>query len=324
VDGVIQTNLTFRGPATSLTGVFPGLTLNKTHTVTIALTDNNGRSASITVNFDTFNPGSYTFEAEDFDYGGGHFFDNPQSGAYAGRSASSNIDYSSVNSGQGNHAYRPNPPGLETEGATDRPRLAFNPGLQDYDVGFNSSGNWGNYTRTFPAGTYNIYLRAADAIGASGDSASMSLVTGGQTTTNQTTSELGTFSVPSTGDWQTYTWVPLKDSGGNLVQITNMGAVETLRMTTDNGNYNANFYILIPAYTPPASTTLTFSFGTGNGNLSIFFPTQPGYNYQLEFKTNLTDAVWIPLGNTTIGDGTTQSAKDVTGNASRFYRLQIQ
>jgi hypothetical protein len=116
----------------------------------------------------------------------------------------------------------------------------------------------------------------------------------------------------------------VKSSSGNLVQITNNGAIKTLRVTTDNGNYNANFYILIPAYTPPASTTLTVSYGTGNGNLSIFFPTQPGYNYQLEFKTNLTDAVWIPLGNTTIGDGTTQSAKDGIGNARRFYRVRIQ
>jgi autotransporter-associated beta strand protein len=324
VDGIIQTNLTFSGPATSLNGVFPGLTLNKTHTVTIALTDNNGRSASTTVNFDTFNPNSYTFEAEDFDYGGGHFFDNPQSGAYAGLSASSNIDYYSVNSGQGGHAYRPNPPGLETEGCTDQPRLASSPGLQDYDVGFNSGGNWGNYTRTFPAGTYNIYMRGADGISGVSDSASMSVVTRGQATTNQTTTELGTFSVPATGNWQVYTWVPLKSGGGSPVQITNSGSVKTLRVTTDNGNYNANLYILIPAYTPPASTTLTVSYGTGNGNLSIFYPTQPGYNYQLEFKTNLTDAVWIPLGNTTIGDGTTQSAIDVIGNASRFYRLQIQ
>jgi hypothetical protein len=307
-----------------LNGVFPGLTLNKTHTATIALTDNNGRSASTTVNFDTFNPNSYTFEAEDFDYGGGQFFDNPQHGAYAGLSAVDGIDFHSVNPGQGNAAYRPNSPGLETENCTDQPRLTFSPSLQDYDVGFNSGGNWGNYMRTFPAGTYNIYMRGANGISGVSDSASLSVVTSGQATTNQTTTKLGTFSVPATGNWQVYTWVPLKSGGGSLVQITNSGSAKTLRVTTDNGSYNANFYILIPAYTPPASTTLTVSYGTGNGNLSIFFPTQPGYNYQLEFKTNLTDAVWIPLGNTTIGDGTTQSVKDAVGNNSRFYRMQIQ
>ncbi len=302
--------------------IFPGLTINTTHTATIVLTDNNGRAASTAVSFDTFDPNSYTFEAEDFNYGGGLFFDNPQHGAYAGLGSVDGIDYHSVNPGQGNAAYRPNPPGLETEVCTDRPRLTFSPGLQDYDVGFNSGGNWGNYTRTFPAGTYYLYMRGADGIGAAGDSASLSVVTGGPTTTNQTSTKLGTFSVPSTGDWQVYTWVLLKDSGGNPVQITNNGSVKTLRVTTDNGNYNANFYALIPVYTPPTSMTLGIS--SSSGNLSISFPTQPGYGYQAEYKTNLTDAVWLPLDNAIPGDGTVQSVHDMLGGGSRFYRVQIQ
>jgi hypothetical protein len=324
VDGIVQTNLAFNGPATSHNVTFPGLTLNKVHAVTIAMIDDNGRAASTSVNFDTFDPNSYTFEAEDFDYNSGQFFDNPQHGAYAGRSAIDEIDYHSMNSGQGAHDYRPNPPGLETEGCTDRPRLVYSPGLQDYDVGFNSGGNWGNYTRTFPSGTYNIYLRGSDGIGASGDSASLSLVTGGRMSTDQTTVKLGTFSVPSTGDWQTYAWVPLKDSGGNLVGITNSGTVETMRVTTDNGNYNANFYILIPVYLSPARMALTVSTDSGNSNLGIFFSTQPGYNYQLEYTTNLMDAVWIPLGNPTAGDGTIQSVNEVIDNGSRFYRVRVQ
>jgi hypothetical protein len=149
------------------------------------------------------------------------------------------------------------------------------------------------------------------------------VVTSGQTTTNQTTARLGTFSIPSTGDWQVYTWVPLKDNGGNLIQVTNSGSVKTLRVTTDNGNYNANFYTLIPAYTPPASMALTAT-STGGGNMSVSFPTQPGYGYQVQYKTNLSDAVWLPLGGTIAGNGSAQSVNDVTGNGSRFYRVQIQ
>jgi len=114
----------------------------------------------------------------------------------------------------------------------------------------------------------------------------------------------------------------LKDSGGNLVQINNDGSVKTLRVTTDNGNYNANFYILIPVYTPPASMLLMVS--TSSGNMSISFPTQPGYGYQVEYKTNLMDAAWILLGNAIFGDGTIQSVNDVTGEGSRFYRVRIQ
>jgi hypothetical protein len=322
VDGNIQTNLSFSGPATSLNGVFPGLTLNKAHTATVALTDNSGRFVSTTVNFDTFNPTPYTFEAEDYDYSGGLFFDNPQQDAYAGLGAVDGIDYHSVNPGQGNEAYRPNPPGLETEQCSDRPREATDPGLQDYDVGFNSTGNWGNYTRTFPPGTYNIYLRGSDGGGSSADSASLSVVTNGWKTTNQTLVKLGTFAVPATGDWQIYTWVPLKDGNGHLVQLTNDGSIKTLRVSTDNGNYNANVYALIPAYTMPASMALATS--ASGGSLAISFPTQPGYSYQVEYTTNLTDAVWIPLGTATVGNGSIQSVPSAIGVGSRFYRVQIQ
>jgi hypothetical protein len=227
-----------------------------------------------------------------------------------------------VNPGQGNAAYRPNPPGLETEICSDRPRQVTDPGLQDYDVGFNSSGNWGNYTRTFPAGTYNIYLRGSDGGGASSDSASLSAVANGWKTTNQTLVKLGTFAVPATGDWQIYTWVPLKDGNGHLVQLTNDGSVKTLRVGTDNGSYNANFYALIPAYTAPASMALATS--ASGGSLAISFPTQPGYSYQVEYTTNLTDAVWVPLGSATVGNGSIQSVVNPIGLGSRFYRVQIQ
>ncbi len=322
VDGVVRTNLAITGPATSRNVIFPGLTLNKPHTVTIAMTDNNGRAVSTTVNFDTFDPSSYTFEAEDFNHGGGQFFDNPQQGAYSGLGGIDGIDYHSVNPGQGNQAYRPNPSGLETEGCTDRPRQASNPGMQDYNVGYNSGGNWGNYTRTFPAGNYNIYLRGANGINGVTDSASLWAVTSGSTTSSQTTTKLGMFSVPATGDWQLYTWVPLKDNGGNLVQVANDGSMKTFRVTTDNGNYNANFYILIPAYTPPVSPALAVS--SSGGNMNISFQTQPGYGYQVEYKTNLTDAVWILLGSAIIGDGTSHSVGDAIGGGSRFYRVRSQ
>jgi autotransporter-associated beta strand protein len=321
VDGATPTNVTIAGTANSRSGFFPGLTLNHTHTAIIQATDNSARSVTATVNFDTFDPNSYTFEAEDFDYGGGRFFNNPQSGAYVNLAGVEGIDLHCVNPGQGNDAYRPNPPGLETEGATDGPRQAVDPGLVDYDVGFSSGGNWGNYTRTFPAGTFNVYLRGADGVGAVNDGASLSLVTGGLGTTNQTTQRLGTFSVPATGGWQTYTWVPLKDTSGNLVALTNSGAVETLRVTTDNGSYNANFYLLEPVYTPPPGVPLAATNGTDA--LLLSFPTLPGYSYQVQYKTNLTDATWLPLGSAVSGNGSPQTLAE-PGAATRFYRLLIQ
>ncbi|MEJ0090950.1 MAG: lamin tail domain-containing protein [Limisphaerales bacterium] len=233
------------GTSTSRTVSAP-LSSNIVYTAIINVTGLNSQSVSSTRTFDTITP-AYTFEAEDFDYGSGQFFNNPQTNRYAGLNVTYGIDAQNGDFGSGGNSYRPN--GLNTEGAGDIPRAAYNgTGKTDYDVGWNNggSGNWGNYTRTFPVGTYNIYMRGSDGNGSVADSASMSVVTSGLGTSTQTTSLLGTFSVPSFGDWQIYSWVPLKDANGNLATFTG-GAVKALRVTTDNGNYNANFYLLLPA-----------------------------------------------------------------------------
>jgi hypothetical protein len=195
--------------------------------------------------------------------------------------------------------------------------------LQDYDVGFNNNGDWGNYTRTFPAGAFYIYMRAASPNGnpATTDAASMSLVTSGRGATTQKTTKLGTFTIPNTGDWQTYAWVPLKDASGNLVRFTG-GSVETLRVTTDNGGYNANFYELVTTNTAVGSVTLAASV---NGeNIVISLATQVGLTYQVEYKSDLSDASWTPLGNAISGNGAVQTINDKLSVNSRFYRVLIQ
>jgi regulation of enolase protein 1 (concanavalin A-like superfamily) len=242
--------LNVSGSTTSRTVSAP-LASNVTYTAVMNVTNSGGQSASATVSFDTINP-AYTFEAEDFDYASAGnsrlFFDNPQINAYRNLNASEGVDAHNNNFGSGGNAYRPS--GLNTEVVGDKPRSAYTTGQQDYDVGWNDggSGKWGNYSRTFPAGAYNIYMRAANpnSSGVTSGAAGMSLVTNGWGTANQMTTDLGTFSIPGTGNWQAYTWVPLLDANGNLAQFTG-GGVKTLRVTTLNGGYNANCYLLIPA-----------------------------------------------------------------------------
>jgi autotransporter-associated beta strand protein len=248
------TNLLGRGYATNLTSAnglavsgssttkSAGLPLaaNALYTATILATDANGNKATNTIAFDTIEP-AYTIEAEDFDYNSGNYIDNPQTNAYAGLIGAAGIDFSNGISGQGGASYRPQ--GLETENASDLPRLSYNGGLQDYDLGFANTGNWGNYTRAFPEGVYNIYMRAASPNGPTIDSASMFMVTSGQGASGQATTKLGTFSVPNTGNWQSYVWVPLKTNGAAFATLAG-GSVETLRAVTDNGGYNVNFYML--------------------------------------------------------------------------------
>ena len=59
-------------------------------------------------------------------------------------------------------------------------------------------------------------------------------------------------------------------------------------------------------------------------NISVSFPTQPGFNYQLLYKSNLTDSAWTPVGNLVGGNGAVESVDVPTGDVNGFYRVQIQ
>src|SRR5207248_11436858 len=106
LDGAVLSGLQFSGSASTSWNVsYLGLTPNTNHTVQINVTDSNGNTAASTVTFDTFKPGYFTWEAEDYDYNGGQFFDNPQVDAYTNVSAIADVDFHDVNTG-GNYLYR--------------------------------------------------------------------------------------------------------------------------------------------------------------------------------------------------------------------------
>ena len=66
--------------------------------------------------------------------------------------------------------------------------------------------------------------------------------------------------------------------------------------------------------------TVTVSLASGSIHLS--FATQNGSNYTIQYKTNLTDAVWQTL-STVGGNGSAQIVADPANQKSRFYRLYV-
>jgi hypothetical protein len=290
-----SSGLTISGVPTSLNVSFT-ITSNTTYKAFMQITDANGNPAVTNITFDTVNPNYYTFEAEDFNYGSGDFFDNPQTNAYYGLDGVEGTDFYLPGTQSTSGYIRA---GLNTEPCGDVPRAAFHNTLNyygepsaDYDVGNTAGGQWGNYTRTYPAGVYNVFIRASDGNGGSSDSCSLDLVTSDPTQPNQTFTKLGNFSVPTTGGWQTYTWVPLIDAGGNVGRFNATGSPITLRMTVDNGNFNGNYFMLVPAdlsvkilpfvtgfqpdgtsalfqYTNQATFTVNSSAGTATSNVVV-------------------------------------------------------
>ena len=254
--------LTISGdPTTSLNGSML-LATDTVYSIFIQATDSNGVPSSTTVKFDTVNPNYYTFEAEDYNYHNGQYFDNRQTNAYYDYSvpggtgafdAASGIDASYLSGGGGHADNRLG--GLSTEGAGDLKRPQFQvvdprtgANYRDFDCGNTAGLNWGNYTRTFPAGIYNIYARAADGGNSGTDSGSIGVVTGDPTSTLQTNNVLGTYAVAATGGWQTYGWWPVKNNGV-AVQWTATGSPMTLRATIDGGSCNDNYSMLVPVDT---------------------------------------------------------------------------
>ena len=142
-------------------------------------------------------------------------------------------------------------------------------------------------------------------------------VTGGWGTTNQTTNFLGTFSVANTG-WESYNYVPLKDNAGNLATLSFSGSTNTLRLArpaSATADCNANFLMLVPVFAVNATES--------GSNAVLSFPSQSGFNFQVQYKTNLQDATWNSTTNLP-GDNTVKSIADPVLSTARFYRIVEQ
>src|SRR6201999_2206319 len=157
------------------------------------------------------------------------FHDNPQEGAYNGAGSVAGIDNLQADLNASPFLYRQNSnPNYapSTTQAGDAARDQFSGGT-DYNIGFFGHGSWANYTRHYPAGTYNVIRRFAQGNGATEDT--LSILTSGYSTSNQVTTALGSFPIPANG-WGTWEWSTLVDANGNPVKVTLDGSQTTLQL----------------------------------------------------------------------------------------------
>lgn len=260
----VSSSLSIAGSGTTNVAVsYAGLQTNKVYSAVINVTDTESLSSVRNLNFDTYAP-SFLWEAEDYDYSSGQFLNSPilsstpATGSYFGVSGVEGVDFHDW-SADGVHAYRSSD-GMATAVSSDTPRQNFvSAGVSDYIVGwfdgggFSSADNlglsgyqseeWVNYTRTFPAGVYNIYARITSGNGGNA-TVPVDRVTSGQGTSSQTTTNIGAFRFPAIG-WDSYSYVPLADKYGNAVPVA-LTNTETLRVLAGSGA-NLNFFMLVPA-----------------------------------------------------------------------------
>jgi hypothetical protein len=283
---------------------------NNVYTAVIAVTNASNVGVTRTVKFDTMNSANFYVKGNDFDFSGGQW-DTVGNGLvplayYQVNTAISNIDYSSPPSG-GQYQFRN--PGLAQELTADAQLPGFLAG-GDYDIGYFNTGDWGNYTRNYPAGKYLAYGRLA---GGNGNlTAYLDEVTSGGGTTNQTTRRLGTWRA-NTGGWQSWAWVPLTDGGFSSPVIVDVGGTNTLRVTS-GGSVNFNYFMLVPV------SGFTISAARSGNSVVISFPTQVGLNYRVFYRPKVDGGNWTLLA-TVAGDGTVKSVNDPATSSTRFYKV---
>jgi hypothetical protein len=272
LNGVLQTgaNWTVIGSGTASNQVVLNAPLqgNQVYNGTIIATDAVGNSSTNTFSFNTWLP-SYNniyIEASDYNYGGGQYINNalylngstPQpAGSYVqpnqdyalvGGEAEQGIDYFiNTNTDTGaNNVYRSGDlAGVENATDIDHNNFANN-GFQPYDLDYNESGQWEDYTRELSNNvTYAVYARMA-AFGANPTMSLERMAAPAVSSVSQPGAVLGTFVAPQTGGTQTYTFVPLHDFFSNPVLI-NFGGTNTFRITDIGGNgaYNVGYLLLV-------------------------------------------------------------------------------
>jgi hypothetical protein len=277
------------------------------YTAVISVTNASGVGVSRTVKFDTIDPNNFVVQAEDFDFDGGQY-DTTYNGllpnGYIGiNSAINGVDYSHTPGGSDPFLYRT---GLPTQQITTDTLL---PGYSvDYNVGYFNGGDWGNYTRDYPAGTYFVYGRLAGY----SQTVYLDKVVSGVGTTNQVTQRLGYWKSNPNG-WNNYMWVPLTDSGGAAPVPVTLGGVSTLRLTT-GGNCNPNYFMLIPA------AGINLSVATAGSQVMLSFPSQIGQTYRVFSRNDLSSGSWTLL-STVPGDGTVKSVSDPIGAGQKYYTV---
>ena len=258
----VNTGLKVTTIGSSMTATLGGLVANQSYVAILKAEDAEGLSISSTLYLDTFDPGSFVVEVEDYNFGGGQFIDRAvpvAEGSAAANSYSAQIGVQGVDLNETRVAPR-NSPYRESDSAWqqrsfDLPRLKYrnagggDSGVYDYDITEIAKDEFMNYTRTFPAGTYEVYLRESLANVAQAE-VLLERVVGPASQEAQKTLVLGSFLGTSSG-FQ-YRNVPLTDGLGKQRVLVNFSGLDTLRlrqMTTQPGDgiIAQNYLVFIPS-----------------------------------------------------------------------------
>jgi len=275
--------LIITGTDTNATVTYNGLATNVPYSATLSASNSIG-VGTITFGFDTFSHAASVFiEAEDYNFSdgdcgdpsnpldgivGGMHQDNPAPGYYSGHIGILDTDYHDLSTTRDlatTNAYRLCDY-VGTKVTSDALHAPFTSGgFPDYDVWQIQTTEWLNYTRTFPSGNYNVYLRAASTANVSFE---LDKVSGDLTSpsSSQTASAVGNFNIANTGG--AYRYIPLTDALGSNAVVNFAGCEAAVRLTALNAanNVQLNYFVFVPVKVslPPSLSTVNTGIGATN------------------------------------------------------------
>jgi len=254
--------LTVSGSGGNRSASFSKLEANKNYTAVFEVTDAGGLTTRERLDFDTFTSSVLVIESEDYNFGGA-FIDKPvpiaegggpQSDAYANQVGVQGVDFNDTRTAaRMQDAPWRNQDAVRMERTLDLVRAQYGAAggaaaeVYDYAIGDIDSGEWLNYTRTIPPGSYEVYLRQALINMEAGESV-LEQVTSDPTLPDQTVKTLGSFLGTLTGF--TFRNTPLTDGSGNKT-VVRFNGVTTLRVRqvtadTESKQRRQNYLALVP------------------------------------------------------------------------------
>jgi hypothetical protein len=302
----VSSNLAISGSSSNKTVSYKGLQSNMNYNASISVMDVSNLSASASTYFQTtwvgIPPILYLWEAEDFDFNGGMFYEDPalcnapgDANCYYGTVGTPGADEQDIDSSV-SHLYRPEDEmNINDSGDYFRENL-FLADRTDYEINPFDMGDWVNYTRDFTTGIYWMIARVATGI-----NGTLTVVNLADFST-----PLGTFTVTNGLGWTTFQNVFLLDANGNKVNLTLNGKT-TLQVQSTAGNLLPNFFALVVA--TPDEPILSGMYPTG---------TQPfEYTNALSFTVNTLGATFPANGIQVNLDGSNvTSSLVITGPSS--------
>ncbi len=278
------------GTDTAKTVTLGGLSANQNYSALLEVEDADGEKTTWPLYFDTFNPNTLVIEIEDYNFEYGNFYDNPVPiaegwgpwpNSYGNMMGYEGVDFHDTRTAPSgaNSPWRNFDP-VRMSRSLDYVRAKYTAaggaeaGVYDYVVGDIAADEWLNYTRTFPPGNYEVYLRQS-VVNMDLAESVLEEVLGDRTQPDQTTRVLGSFLGPKSGF--KFRNTPLTDGAGLNKVILRLNGVTTLRLrqvTPDGvGSRYQNYLAFIPVADPGTQrATVTSLFPANNATVHTVEP----------------------------------------------------